>query len=180
MHPLPWYIAGPLIGLVVPALLLVGNKPFGISSNFRDVCAAVAPGRIEFFKYDWKRSRWNLAFLAGILVGAVAAWQLAPPPAIAISPGTIAALHQLGLNDLTGMAPREVFAWSSLFTVKGFALIVVGGFLVGFGTAYAGGCTSGHAIAGLADFQAASLLSVCGFFAGGVIATYFVLPMILG
>ena len=115
MHPLPWYIAGPLIGLVVPALLLVGNKPFGISSNFRDLCAAVAPGRVEFFKYDWKRAGgWNPAFLAGIFVGAVAAWQLAPPLTVAISSGTVAALHQLGLNDLTGMAPREVFAWSSI------------------------------------------------------------------
>jgi hypothetical protein len=144
--------------------LIVGNKPFGISSNFRHLCAAVAPGRIEFFTHDWKRGAWNLAFLAGIFVGAVAAWQLAPPLTVAISPGTVAALHRLGLNDLTGLAPREVFAWSSIFTVKG----------------YAGGCTSGHAIAGLADFQLASLLAVCGFFAGGLIATYFVLPMILG
>jgi uncharacterized membrane protein YedE/YeeE len=179
MHPLPWYIAGPLIGLVVPALLLIGNKPFGISSNFRDVCAAIAPGGIEFFKYDWKRGGWNLAFLAGLFVGAVAAWQLAPPRTVAISSGTVAALHRLGLNDLTGLAPREVFAWSSIFTLRGLASMVVGGFLVGFGTTYAGGCTSGHAIAGLADFQPASLLAVCGFFAGGLIATYFVLPMIL-
>ena len=180
MHPLPWYIAGPLIGLVVPALLLIGNKPFGISSNFRDVCAAVAPCGIEFFKHDWKRGGWNLAFLAGIFVGAVAAWQLARPLTVAISSGTVATLHRLGLNDLTGLAPREVFAWSSIFTVKGFTSMVVGGFLVGFGTTYAGGCTSGHAIAGLADFQPASLLAVGGFFAGGLIATYLVLPMILG
>ena len=166
---------------MVPALLLVGNKPFGISRNFRDVCAAVAPGRIAFFSYDWKRTGgWNLAFLAGIFVGAVAAGQLAPPLTVAISSGTVTALHQLGLSDLTGLAPREVFAWSAVFTVKGFASMVVGGFLVGFGTAYAGGCTSGHAITGLADFQPASLLAVCGFFAGGLIATYFVLPMILG
>jgi uncharacterized membrane protein YedE/YeeE len=122
---------------VIPALLIVGNKPFGISSNFRHLCAAVAPGRIEFFTHDWKRGAWNLAFLAGIFVGAVAAWQLAPPLTVAISPGTVAALHRLGLNDLTGLAPREVFAWSSIFTVKGFASMVVGGFLVGFGTAYA-------------------------------------------
>jgi uncharacterized membrane protein YedE/YeeE len=105
---------------------------------------------------------------------------LAPPLTVAISSGTIAALHQLGLHDLTGLAPREVFAWSAIFTLKGFASMVVGGFLVGFGTAYAGGCTSGHAIAGLADLQLASLLAVCGFFAGGLIATYFVLPLILG
>jgi uncharacterized membrane protein YedE/YeeE len=178
-HPLPWYVAGPLIGLVVPALLLIGNKPFGISSNFRHLCAALAPGGIEFFRYDWKRrGAWNLAFLSGIFLGAIAAWQLAPPAHIAISSGTVAALHHLGLTDLSGLAPHEVFAWSSLLTVKGFIAIIVGGFLVGFGTAYAGGCTSGHAIAGLADLQPASLLAVCGFFTGGLTTTHVLLPIL--
>jgi uncharacterized membrane protein YedE/YeeE len=178
-HPLRWYIAGPLIGLVVPALLLLGNKPFGVSTNFRHMCAALVPGRLEFFGYDWKRlGGWNLAFLAGIFAGAVAASQLAPPPNLALASHTVEALHQLGLSDLTGLAPREVFAWSSVVTLKGFAVLVLGGFLVGFGTAYAGGCTSGHAIAGLADLQLPSLLAVCGFFAGGLIATYFVLPVL--
>ena len=178
-HPLPWYIAGPLIGLVVPALLLIGNKPFGISTNFRHICAAIAPGRIEFFRHDWKqRGGWNLAFLLGLFVGAVLAWQIIPPAQVAIAPATADALHRLGLVDLTGMAPREVFAWASLLTMKGFVTIVVGGFLVGFGTAYAGGCTSGHAIAGLADLQPASLLAVIGFFAGGLAGTYLVLPIL--
>jgi uncharacterized membrane protein YedE/YeeE len=90
----------------------------------------------------------------------------------------VAALHHLGLTDLSGLAPHEVFAWSSLLTVKGFIAIIVGGFLVGFGTAYAGGCTSGHAIAGLADLQPASLLAVCGFFAGGLTTTYVLLPIL--
>ncbi len=180
LHPLPWYVAGPLIGLIVPALLLLGNKPFGISSNFRHLCAAVAPCGIEFFSHDWKRrGGWNLAFLAGIFVGAAIAWRLAPPPVVAVSSQTVAGLNQLGLHDLTGLAPPEVFSWASLFTLKGFAAMVVGGFLVGFGTAYAGGCTSGHAIAGLADLQAASLLAVCGFFAGGLAATYLLLPVLL-
>ena len=178
-HPLHWYIAGPLIGLVVPALLLLGNKPFGISSNFTHVCAMVSPGRVKHGP-DWTGGGgWNLMFLGGIFAGAVAAWQLAPPLTLTLSPATVDALHRLGLSDLTGLAPREVFAWSALLTVKGFAAIVVGGFLVGFGTAYAGGCTSGHAIAGLADLQPASLLAVCGFFAGGLTATYFVLPILL-
>lgn len=178
-HPLHWYVAGPLIGLVVPALLLIGNKPFGISSNFTHICAAIAPDRVSFIGHEWKqRGGWNLVFLAGILVGAVAAWQLAPPRHLSLSPATVAALHRLGLTDFSGLAPREVFAWSSLLTLKGFASIVVGGFLVGFGTAYAGGCTSGHAIAGLADLQPASLLAVCGFFAGGLAATYVLLPLI--
>jgi len=178
-HPLPWYVAGPLIGLVVPALLLIGNKPFGISSNFRHLCAALAPGQIAFFRHDWKRlGGWNLAFLSGIFVGAIAAWQFAPPAHVAISSGTSAALRNLGLTDLSGLAPHEVFAWSSLLTLKGFVSIVVGGFLVGFGTAYAGGCTSGHAIAGLADLQPASLVAVCGFFAGGLTTTYVLLPIL--
>ncbi len=180
-HPLPWYIAGPLIGLVVPALLLLRNKPFGISSNLRHVCAAVAPCGIEYFSHDWRRlGSWNLAFVAGIFVGAAIAWYVAPPSAIALAPDTIAALQQLGLHDLTGLAPREVFSWGALLTVKGFVSMVVGGFLVGFGTAYAGGCTSGHAIAGLADAQPASLIAVCGFFAGGLAGTYLLLPILFG
>ena len=180
MHPLPWYIAGPLIGLVVPALLLAGNKPFGISSNFRHACAALAPCGLDFFSHDWKSlGAWNLTFLAGVFAGALAAAQLAPPGVLQLSPQTIAALQDLGLRDFTGLAPREVFAWASLFTLRGFVAIVVGGFLIGFGTAYAGGCTSGHAIAGLADFQFASLLAVLGFFAGGLASTYWLLPVLL-
>ena len=179
-HPLPWYVAGPLIGFMVPALLLLGNKPFGISSNLRHLCAAVAPARIEFFGHDWKRlGGWNLAFLAGIFAGAAIAWYVAPPTVVALSSQTASALRQLGLHDLTGLAPREVFAWSALFTLKGFLSVVVGGFLVGFGTAYAGGCTSGHAISGLADLQPASLLAVFGFFAGGLTGTFVVLPLFL-
>ena len=112
-HPLPWFIAGPLIGLMVPALLLLGNKPFGISSNLRHLCAAVAPCGIAFFGHDWRRlGLWNLAFLLGTFVGATAAWWLAPPLVVHVSPHTVAALHQLGLRDLTGLAPREVFGWA--------------------------------------------------------------------
>jgi uncharacterized membrane protein YedE/YeeE len=180
-HPLPWYIAGPLIGLVVPVLLLIGNKPFGISSNFRHVCAALAPGRIDFFNHDWRRlGGWNLAFLAGVLGGAAVAWRVAPVREVAVSAETVAALHQLGLRDLSGLVPSELFGWTALFTIHGAVAMVAGGFLVGFGTAYAGGCTSGHAISGLADGQLASLVAVAGFFAGGLVATHGLLPMLLG
>ena len=176
-HPLPWYVAGPLIGLTVPALLLVGNKAFGVSSNFRHVCAAVAPCGVDFFSYDWKRlGLWNLTFLAGVCVGAAIAMWLAPPEVVHVSRRTVVQLQAIGIHDFTGLAPREIFTWSALATRRGFTAIVVGGFLVGFGTAYAGGCTSGHAIAGLADRQLASLVAVWGFFAGGLAATYFLLP----
>lgn len=178
-HPLPWYIAGPLIGLVVPALLLIGNRAFGISSNFRHACAAVAPRGIEFFKYDWRREGgWNLAFLGGLFVGATLSWWLAPGD-VALAPATLEALRGLGITDFSGLAPREIFDWSQLFTLKGFVAMVVGGFLVGFGTAWAGGCTSGHAITGLADWQFASLVAVIGFFAGGLLGTHVLLPVIL-
>ena len=178
-HPLPWYIAGPLIDLIVPALLLTGNKAFGISSNFRHICAAVVPCGIDFFRYDWKRlGLWNLTFLGGVFTGAVLAASFAPPT-VQISAHTVDALRALGVRDFAGLAPHDVFTWSALLTLRGFVCIVVGGFLVGFGTAYAGGCTSGHAIAGLADRQLASLLAVCGFFAGGLAATYLILPRIL-
>src|SRR5437773_93289 len=103
-HPLPWYVAGPLIGLMVPALLLIGNKPFGVSSNFRHVCAAVAPCGIEFFRHDWKRlGRWNLAFLAGVCAGAAIAASLAPPSPIQLAPRVVADLQALGVHDFTGL-----------------------------------------------------------------------------
>src|SRR5208283_6039699 len=177
--PWPWYVAGPLIGLFVPALLLAGNRLFGFSSNLRHLCAAVLPGRIEYFRYDWKRTGlWNLLFAAGILVGGFLASHWGAPHDIAISEQTRLALTKLGIHDFSGLAPREVFTWSALLTLKGFVAVIVGGFLVGFGTAYAGGCTSGHAISGLADLQLSSLIAVMGFFAGGLIATHFLLPLI--
>lgn len=178
-HPLPWYIAGPLIGLMVPALLLLGNKAFGISPNFRHLCAVVAPRSAEFFSYDWKRDGgWNLAFLGGLFVGAALAWRVAPFE-VTLASETVDALRSLGITDLRGLAPREVFDWSMLLTFEGFVSMVVGGFLVGFGTAWAGGCTSGHAITGLADWQVASLVAVIGFFAGGLLCTYVLLPVVL-
>ena len=179
-HPLPWYVAGPIIGLMVPALLLLGNKAFGVSSNFRHICAVVSPRAVEFFRYDWKREGgWNLAFLAGLLLGAAFAWRLAPFD-VSLAPATVEALRGIGVTDFSGLAPRQVFAWSMLFTPTGLVMMVGGGFLVGFGTAWAGGCTSGHAITGLAGWQLASLVAVVGFFAGGLFGTYVLLPMVLG
>lgn len=177
----PWYVAGPLIGLFVPALLIAGNKVFGISSSLSHLCAAVAPGKVEYFRYDWRRpGSWNLVFLAGVLVGGFLASHFGGPHVIGISAETKATLARLGIHDFSGMAPHELFTWHALFTVRGFVSVVVGGFLVGFGTAYAAGCTSGHAISGLANFQLPSLIAVVGFFAGGLAATYFVLPLLIG
>lgn len=177
--PWPWYIAGPLIGLFVPALLLAGNRMFGASSSLRHLCSVILPGRVEHFRYDWKRIRlWNILFIAGTGLGGFFASQWGGSHDVQISEQTRLSLLSLGIHDFSGLAPREVFTWSALFTLKGFTSVVLGGFLVGFGTAYAGGCTSGHAISGLADLQLPSLIAVVGFFAGGLLATFLILPLI--
>ncbi len=179
-QPWPWYVGGPLIGLMVPALLLLDNRTFGISSSFQHICAAVVPGKSTYFAYDWKQTgKWNLALALGTLLGGVIAGTLlADPEPIAISEATRADLAGLGLTDFNGLAPVEVFSWANLGSPIGLITMVGGGFLVGFGARYAGGCTSGHAIFGLSDFQLPSLIAVVGFFAGGLVATHFLLPLI--
>lgn len=179
-RPWPWYVAGPLIGLFVPALLWIGNKPFGISSSLRDMCASIAPGGVAYFQYDWRRGgAWNLAFVAGILVGGFVATFVLGAHEVAIAAEAKEAIAQLGVREFSGLVPGDVFNWRHLLTVRGAILMLGGGFLVGFGTAYAGGCTSGHGIAGLAALDRASLVAVIGFFAGGLLATYLILPLLL-
>ena len=178
-EPWPWYVAGPLIGLMVPLLLWAGGE-FGVSENLRHICAAVLPTRNEFFRYDWKATGlWNLTFALGIVLGgAVAGTVLASPDPLVVSDATTADLEAMGVTTLEGLAPAQVFSWEGLATVPGFVMIVIGGFLVGFGARYAGGCTSGHAISGLANRQLPSLLAVLGFFAGGLLATWVILPLL--
>lgn len=180
-EPWPWYIAGPLIGLMVPALLLIGGKSFGISSNLRHLCAATAPSGIPLFEYDWRREGgWNLLFAFGILIGGFLAVSVLLPDgySVAISDATQRDLRLLGIHDLSGLVPRELMGWQALGSGRGWLTLGAGGFLVGFGSRWAGGCTSGHAIFGLATFQAPSLLAVFGFFAGGVVMTHVVMPFL--
>lgn len=178
--PWPWYIAGPIIGLSVPALLWVGNKTLGISSTLRQICAATYPGKNAFLNYNWKESIWNLYFAAGILIGGfLGGYVFANPAPVAISPETTGMLHSWGLDTSNGLLPPEVFNWTTLFTSKGFLIIIVGGFLIGFGTRYGGGCTSGHGILGLSALQWPSLVATMSFFLGGIIFSHFVLPFVL-
>lgn len=180
-EPWPWYVAGPVIGLTVPFLLLAGGKMFGISANFRHTCAACNFGNVDFFNYDWKTAgKWNFTFLAGSVIGGFLAGQVfANPEPINLASSTIADLQALGIRDFDGLVPDDLFAWRSLGTAKGLMVLGLGGFLVGFGARYAGGCTSGHAISGLSNLQLASLLAVTGFFAGGLLMTYLIYPLIL-
>lgn len=178
--PWPWYVAGPLIGLTIPALLILGNKHFGISANLRHVCAACFPRNISFFKYNWRKEAWNLFFVAGILIGAFISVQfLSNHEPLEVAPQLLTELKDYGITDHSGMMPVEIFSFESLFTLRGLILLVGGGFLVGFGTRYAGGCTSGHSIMGLSNLQLPSLIATICFMAGGLLMANFLLPFIL-
>ena len=179
-QPWPWYVAGPIIGLMVPLHLILLNRTFGISSSFRHVCAACIPNNLDFLKYDWKSESWNLVFAGGVLFGAfLAASFFSTDAPIALSESAIARFHELGIQDLNGQHPAYIFSWDRLSDPRTLLFVIVGGFLVGFGTRYAGGCTSGHAIMGLSHFQLPSFVAVLGFFTGGLIMSWLILPLIL-
>jgi uncharacterized protein len=179
-QPWPWYVAGPLIGLIVPTLLIIGNKAFGISSSLRHICAACLPAKIPFFHYDWKKEIWNLFFVAGILVGSFLAISfLSDPHPVKVDQALINDLSRYGINDFSKLLPAQVFNWPTLFTARGLIMTVGGGLLVGFGTRYAGGCTSGHSIMGLSTMQWPSLVATCCFMIGGLVMSNFILPLIL-
>jgi uncharacterized membrane protein YedE/YeeE len=180
-RPWPWWIAGPLIGLVVPFVFWYGGKKWGVSSSLKHLCAATFPARIEYFRYDWwKEGAWHLAMAAGMLLGGFLGGRVlsSPSDVIGISDATRADLTAMGIHDFTGMVPSDVFNAHILLTVPGVVVILLGGFLVGFGARWAGGCTSGHAISGLSNLQLSSLVVVMGFFIGGLISAHLVLPLL--
>lgn len=179
-EPWPWYVAGPLVGLTVPILLILGNKSFGISSSLRHICAACVPANINFFQYDWKKELWNLFFVFGILLGGLIASQfLTNPEEITVNPNLKTELSGYGITDYSNLVPSELMNFGNLLTLKGFIIMIGGGFLVGFGTRYAGGCTSGHAIMGLSNLQWPSLVATICFMAGGFLMANVILPIIL-
>ncbi|MBX2915321.1 MAG: YeeE/YedE family protein [Cyclobacteriaceae bacterium] len=178
--PWPWYVAGALIGLTVPALLLLGNKHFGISSSLRHICAACIPAKIPFFRYDWKKEIWNLFFVGGVLIGGIVATQLlSNPNPIQVSEKTTQALQALNIATDNELMPASLFSFENLFSLKGLVFFVFGGFLVGFGTRYAGGCTSGHSIMGLSTLQWPSLVATCCFMAGGFAMVHLIFPWLM-
>lgn len=180
MQPWSWYFSGVLISLIMFFLIYFGQT-FGFSSNLRTICAASGLGKnIPFLNFDWKSQKWNLMFLLGSLIGGFITHQfLSLDIPINISSDTIQDLSKLGIGAPIGIQPEELFSLKALFTIKGFFILSIGGFLVGFGSRYAGGCTSGHAISGLSNLQLPSLIAVIGFFVGGLIMTFLLLPIIL-
>jgi len=178
-QPWPWWVSGPLIGLMVPLLLILGNKTFGVSSNLRHICAACIPAGISFFKYDWKKETWNLFFAAGIIAGGFLAWNFLSDHNILVNSKLLNDLEQYGITNPQQLVPQELINWSALFSLKGFVMVILGGFLIGFGTRYADGCTSGHSITGMSNLQWPSLIATISFLAGGFLFANLVVPSIL-
>ncbi|GAA4281191.1 YeeE/YedE family protein [Gaetbulibacter aestuarii] len=180
LKPWPWYVSGPLITLVM-ALLLYFGKSFGMSSSLRTFCAIGGGGRYtKFFKFDWKAQSWNLMVVLGAIIGGfIATHFLSDGSVIDLNEKTVMELHTLGFKDVgESLMPSEIFSWNAVGSLKGLLVLIFGGLLIGFGTRYAGGCTSGHAISGLSSLQRPSLIAVIGFFIGGLIMTNFILPLI--
>lgn len=178
-QPWHWAVAGLLIGLTVPTLLLIGNKKFGVSSSLRHICAMCIPAKIPFFKYEWKKEIWNLLFVLGVFIGAIIATTfLSNPNTIVVAESTKASLAKYGITDYSQIMPAQIFNIENILTLKGFFFFVFGGFLVGFGTRYAGGCTSGHSIMGISNLQIPSLIATCCFMAGGFFSANVLMPLI--
>lgn len=178
--PWPWYVAGPLIALTMFLLIYFGNE-FGVSGNLRTICSLSGGGKAAaFFRFDWKKQIWNLVFVGGTVIGGfIASRFLTSSEQIALNPKTVSRLSMLGFQEVGHQfLPTEIFGMEALSSMGGFLILIGGGFLVGFGTRYAGGCTSGHAISGLSNLQIPSLISVIGFFIGGLIMVHLIMPFL--
>ncbi len=178
LQPWPWYIAGILIAFAMFLMFYFGKK-FGVSSNLETICSIGGAGNlVDYFKFDWRDNKWNLAFVGGLIIGGFVAnkW-LTIDQTIALNPKTIQDLSEIGISNAgSTYFPNEIFGIDALFSLKGFLILLSAGLLVGFGARYAGGCTSGHGIVGLSMLSTESFIAIAGFFIGGVIMTWFILP----
>lgn len=180
LQPWPWYVAGPAIAFVMLLLFYFG-KTFGVSSNLETLCTLSGAGKFNYyFKSDWTKNTWNLVFIIGAIIGGFITYQwLTPTEFIALNPQTVLGLSEIGLQNAgQTFLPQEIFSIDSILSLKGILILLLGGFLVGFGARYAGGCTSGHAIVGLSNLEKPSLVAVIGFFIGGLIMTWVIIPQI--
>lgn len=180
LQPWAWYIGGPLIALSLFWYFYFG-KDFGASTNFETLCTMAGAGKVsDYFKKDWKKRDYALMFVVGLIIGGfISSTYLVPDQTIDLNPTTVKELTDLGFTDVANQYfPDEIFSEEVVFSLKGFLILIVSGLLIGFGTRYAGGCTSGHAITGLSSLQLPSLLAVIGFFIGGIIATWFIIPLL--
>ena len=129
LQPWPWYVAGPLITLVMFLLFYFGKK-FGVSSNLETLCAIGGAGNlVDFFKFDWKKNTWNLLFILGVIIGGFITYQwLTPSEVVAINPQTIQDLSDLGFQNAGAQyLPDEIFGSDTMFSLKGFLLLLIAG-----------------------------------------------------
>lgn len=179
-QPWAWFVGGPLIAISLLLYFYFG-KNFGASTNFETLCTMAGAGKVsDYFKKDWKDRDFALMFVVGLIIGGIiSAKFLIPEQTINLNPTTVQELTDLGFANVGNQYfPDEIFSDEVVFSLKGFLILLCSGLLIGFGTRYAGGCTSGHAITGLSSLQLPSLLAVIGFFIGGIIATWFLIPII--
>ena len=182
LQPWPWFVSGPLIALVLFLFFYFG-KSFGVSTNLETMCTIAGAGKVsDYFKKDWKERDWALTFLVGLIIGGfISINYLSATKTIDLNPKTVQELTDLGFaNAGSAYVPSEIFSFENMLSLKGFAILLVAGIFIGFGTRYAGGCTSGHAITGLSSLQLPSLIAVIGFFTGGLIMTWVLFPLIFG
>ncbi|WP_299106900.1 YeeE/YedE thiosulfate transporter family protein [uncultured Tenacibaculum sp.] len=182
LQPWPWYASGPLIAIVLFLFFYFG-KNFGVSTNLETMCTIAGAGKVsDYFKKDWKERDWALIFLVGLIIGGFLTSQfLSNNTAIDLNPKTIEDLSSLGFQNAgNSYVPSELFSIDNMLTLKGFSILLIAGILIGFGTRYAGGCTSGHAITGLSSLQLPSLIAVIGFFIGGIVMIWLLFPLIFG
>lgn len=158
MEPLAWYIAGPLIGITVPVLLLLREKQLGISSSFRVAGTLLLP-KVNYFRYDRKKDEWQVYFVLGILIAALLIFNLT----------------ELGVPPETDALGKAIFQPYDLTYLPAF---FAGSICIGFGARYANGCTAGHCIMGNSQLAFSSLVTTIFFFIGGLVATHFIVPLV--
>ncbi len=156
MQPWPWWFSGILVGLTVPLLFLLAGKSFGISTSFQEVGAMCGPCNLDYLRnHKWRSGIWTLVFAVGIGIG--------------------------GFITVRFLSSEPVeFLPESFVSVGGAVRLLFGGVLVGFGTRYAGGCTSGHSITGIANLNWPSLVATIFFFVGGLAVTWVLGTLIFG
>jgi uncharacterized membrane protein YedE/YeeE len=179
-QPWHWSVSGVAIAAILFLMTWMGRS-FGVSTAFRNFCTMAGAGRkYKFFNVDLSDEDWRMAFVLGSIAGGFIAAQFLPSPeAVAISEATLSHLQDWNINypQGNGYLPTDIFNFTS---TKGIVLSIIGGFLVGFGARYGRGCTSGHAITGLSHLQLPSLVTVIGFFIGGLTMTWLIMPLIFG
>lgn len=184
-QPWHWSISGAMIAMVMFLLIMLDER-FGVSSNFRHLCAIGGAGKKhEYFNYNWKDKIWGFFFLGGAVIGGfIASHYLTSPDPVQISIATQQYLQSVGIStpqtiqEGLGYVPAEIYS-TNVFSLSSLIILIFGGFFIGFGTRWASGCTSGHAISGLSELQLPSLIAVIGFFIGGLLMTWLLLPQIL-